>query len=163
MLQTGLPLQKVKDDLDSVLSAVQSKNKSLEEDLKREQQWYEEQKQLIDTLSRTQEEAKKQVEQVSNKRAFNEQQKKILQLKIYKKKLLTALGKFLEEHFPSPEKGGTNLLRILVDKSVSTPHEPYVPIDDSFWPPYLELLLRHGIAQRHPENPDRIRLEAFHE
>uniref|UniRef100_A0A8B9FNM6 Centromere protein K n=1 Tax=Amazona collaria TaxID=241587 RepID=A0A8B9FNM6_9PSIT len=132
----------LKDDLDSVLSAVQSKNKSLEEDLKR---------------------------------AFNEQQKKILQLKIYKKKLLTALGKFLEEHFPSPEKGGskkksqnsslflTSLTNILVDKSVSTPHEPYVPIDDSFWPPYLELLLRHGIAQRHPENPDRIRLEAFHE
>ncbi|KAM8985216.1 centromere protein K isoform 1-T1 [Ara ararauna] len=178
-------LQKVKDDLESVLSAVQLKNKNLEEDLKREQQWYEEQKQLIDTLSRTQEETKNQVEQVSNKsslntRAFHEQKKKILQLKIYKKKLLTVLEEFLEEHFPPPEKSGSaekknsqeepvvqlkplqDILEILIDKSVGTPHEPYVPIDDSFWPPYLELLLRHGIAQRHPENPDRMRLEAFH-
>ncbi|KAM9509816.1 centromere protein K isoform 2-T2 [Guaruba guarouba] len=177
-------LQKVKDDLESVLSAVQLKNKNLEEDLKREQQWYEEQKQLIDTLSRTQEETKNQVERVSNKslntRAFHEQKKKILQLKIYKKKLLTVLEEFLEEHFPPPEKGGSaekknsqeepvvqlkplqDILEILIDKSVGTPHEPYVPIDDSFWPPYLELLLRHGIAQRHPENPDRMRLEAFH-
>ncbi|XP_065518227.1 centromere protein K isoform X2 [Lathamus discolor] len=178
-------LQKVKDDLENVLSAVQIKNKNLEEDLKREQQWYEEQKQLIDTLSRTQEETKNQVEQVSNKsrmdtRAFHEQKKKILQLKAYKKKLLTALEEFLEEHFPPPEKGGSaektnsqeepvvelkslqDILEILVDKSVSTPHDPYVQIDDSFWPPYLELLLRHGIAQRHPVNPDRMRLETFH-
>ncbi|XP_057269553.1 centromere protein K, partial [Pezoporus wallicus] len=174
-------LEKVKDDLENVLSTVQVKNKSLEEDLKREQQWYEEQKQLVDSLSRTREETKRQVEQVSKKRAFHEQRKKILELKVYKKKLLTALEEFLEEHFPPPEKGGSagkknsqeepvvelkplqDILEILVDKLLSTPHEPYVTIDDSFWPPYLELLLRHGIVQRHPENPGRMRLEAFHE
>ncbi|XP_030907502.2 centromere protein K isoform X1 [Melopsittacus undulatus] len=179
-------LQKVKDDLENVLVLAQLKDKSLEEDLKREQQWYEEQKQLIDTLSRTQEETKKKVEQVSNKSslgttAFQEQKKKILQLKVYKKKILTALEEFLEEHFPPPEEDGRaegknsqeepivelkslpDILEILVNKLLRTPHEPYVPIDDSFWPPYLELLLRHGIALRHPENPNRIRLEAFHE
>ncbi|NWS45924.1 CENPK protein, partial [Probosciger aterrimus] len=166
-------LQNVKDDLEKVLSTVQLKNKNLEEELKREQQWYEEQKQLIDSLSRTQEETKKQVEQASNKRAFHEQKKKILELEIYKKKLLTALDKFLEEHFPSPEKNSyeepavelkslQDILEILVNKLMCTPHEPYVPIDDSFWPPYLELLLRHGIAQRHPEDPNRVRLEAFY-
>ncbi|XP_061198656.1 centromere protein K [Neopsephotus bourkii] len=173
-------LQEVKDDLENVLSSVQLKNKTLEEDLKREQKWYEEQKQLTDTLSITEEETRKQVEQVSKKRAFREQKMKISQLKVYKKKLLTALGEFLEEHFPSPEKGGSAekknsqeepvvelkplqvILEILIDKSMSTPHEPYISIDDSFWPPYMELLLRHGIAQRHPENPDKMRLENFH-
>ncbi|XP_010017364.1 PREDICTED: centromere protein K, partial [Nestor notabilis] len=98
---------KVKDDLEIVLSMIQSKNKNLEEELKREQQWYEEQKQLVDTLSRTEEETKNQVEQLSDKRAFHEQKKKILKLKTYKKELLTVLDEFLEEHFPLPEKGGS--------------------------------------------------------
>ncbi|XP_062468257.1 LOW QUALITY PROTEIN: centromere protein K [Pezoporus occidentalis] len=172
-------LEKVKDDLENVLSTVQLKNKSLEEELKREQQWYEEQKQLVDSLSRTQEKTKRQLEEVSKNRAFHEQ--KILELKVYKKKILTALEEFLEEHFPPPEKDGRaekknsqeepvvelkplhDILEILLKKFLNTPHEPYVTIDDSFWPPYLELLLRHGIAQRHPENPGRMRLEAFHE
>uniref|UniRef100_A0A8C0FTB6 Centromere protein K n=1 Tax=Bubo bubo TaxID=30461 RepID=A0A8C0FTB6_BUBBB len=140
-------LQKVKNHLEMVLSTVQSKNKQLEEDLKR---------------------------------AFNELQNKMLQLKIYKEELLNALGEFLAEHFPLPENGGSakkkgsseepsvelitlhEILEMLINKLMSTPHEPYVKINDSFWPPYIELLLRHGIALRHPEDTKRMRLEAFH-
>ncbi|KAF1537962.1 Centromere protein K, partial [Eudyptes schlegeli] len=173
-------LQKVKNDLEMVLSTVQSKNKQLEEDLKREQQWHEEQEQILDTLNGIEEETKTQVEQLSKKRAFHELQSKMLKLKIYKEELLNALGEFLEEHFPLPEKGGSakkknsseepavelitlhEILEILINKSMTTPHEPYVTINDSFWPPYIELLLRYGIALRHPEDPNRIRLEAFH-
>ncbi|KAF1405891.1 Centromere protein K, partial [Spheniscus humboldti] len=173
-------LQKVKNDLEMVLSTVQSKNKQLEEDLKREQQWHEEQEQILDTLNGIEEETKTQVEQLSKKRAFHELQNKMLKLKIYKEELLNALGEFLEEHFPLPEKGGSakkknyseepavelitlhEILEILINKSMTTPHEPYVTINDSFWPPYIELLLRYGIALRHPEDPNRIRLEAFH-
>ncbi|XP_076218315.1 centromere protein K [Aptenodytes patagonicus] len=177
-------LQKVKNDLEMVLSTVQSKNKQLEEDLKREQQWHEEQEQILDTLNGIEEETKTQVEQLSKKslniRAFHELQNKMLKLKIYKEELLNALGEFLEEHFPLPEKGGSakkknsseepavelitlhEILEILINKSMTTPHEPYVTISDSFWPPYIELLLRYGIALRHPEDPNRIRLEAFH-
>ncbi|XP_009270820.1 PREDICTED: centromere protein K [Aptenodytes forsteri] len=177
-------LQKVKNDLEMVLSTVQSKNKQLEEDLKREQQWHEEQEQILDTLNGIEEETKTQVEQLSKKslniRAFHEVLNKMLKLKIYKEELLNALGEFLEEHFPLPEKGGSTkkknsseepavelitlheILEILINKSMTTPHEPYVTISDSFWPPYIELLLRYGIALRHPEDPNRIRLEAFH-
>lgn len=104
----------------------------------------------------------------------------MLKIKIYKEELLNALGEFLEEHFPLPEKGGNakkknsseepavelitlrEILEILVHKLMSTPHEPYVTINDSFWPPYIELLLRYGIVLRHPEDPNRMRLEAFH-
>ncbi|XP_072715888.1 centromere protein K isoform X4 [Ciconia boyciana] len=177
-------LQKVKNDLEMVLSTVQSKNKQLEEDLKREQQWHKEQEQILDALNGIEGETKTQVEQLSKKslntRTFHELHNKMLKLKIYKEDLLNALGAFLEEHFPLPEKGGSakkenssekpavelitlhEILEILINKLMSTPHEPYVTINDSFWPPYIELLLRYGIALRHPEDPNRIRLEAFH-
>ncbi|NXH87895.1 CENPK protein, partial [Edolisoma coerulescens] len=173
-------LQKVKNDLEMVLSTVRSKNKKLEEDLKREQQWCEEQEQMLDTLSKTEEETKTQFEEPSTKRGFDELQNKIMKLKIYKKELLSALGEFLDEHFPLPEEGENTkkknssaepavelitiqeFLEILINKLMTTPHEPYVTINESFWPPYIELLLRCGMVLRHPEDPKRLRLEAFH-
>ncbi|KFP22653.1 Centromere protein K, partial [Egretta garzetta] len=169
-------LQKVKSDLEMVLSTVQSKNKQLEDDLKREQRWHKEQEQILDALNGIEEETKTQ-NKLPKKRAFQELQNKVLKLKLYKEELLNALGEFLEEHFPLPEKGGSAkknklvcsfpksyplVFQILINKLMSTPHEPYVTISDSFWPPYIELLLRYGVALRHPEDPDRIRLEAFH-
>ncbi|XP_052633068.1 centromere protein K isoform X1 [Harpia harpyja] len=173
-------LQKTKNDLEMVLSTVQSKNKQLEEDLKREQQWQEEQEQVVDALNRIEEEMKTQTEQLSRKRALQQLQNKMSKVKSYKEGLLNALGEFLGEHFPIPEKGGSTkkkksfekpavelitlheILEILIHKLMSTPHDPYVTINDSFWPPYIELLLRYGIALRHPEDPNRMRLEAFH-
>ncbi|NXV23074.1 CENPK protein, partial [Cepphus grylle] len=173
-------LQKVKNDLEMLLSTVKSKNKQLEKDLKREQQWHEEQEQILDALNGFEEEIKAQVQQVPKNGGFQELQNKMLELRMYREELLNALGKFLEEHFPLPEKGRSaekknssedpavelltlnEILEILINKLMNTPHEPYVTINDSFWPPYIELLLRYGIALRHPEDPDRMRLEAFH-
>ncbi|NWT55212.1 CENPK protein, partial [Erythrocercus mccallii] len=181
LLQLGKEeLQKVKNDLEMVLSTVQAKNRQLEEDLKREQQWYEEQKQMLDTLNKIEEEANTQVEQPSTEGEFDDLKNKILKLKTYKKELLNALGEFLDEHFPPPENGENaknknssaepavelitlkEILEILINKLMSTPHEPYITINESFWPPYIELLLRYGIALRHPEDPNRLRLQAFH-
>ncbi|KAM9263081.1 centromere protein K isoform 1-T1 [Morus bassanus] len=173
-------LQKVKNDLEMMLTAVQSKNKQLKEHLEREQQWHEEQQHILDVLNRIEEERRPQVEELSKKslniRALKELENKMLKLKQYKEELLNCLGEFLEENFPPPGNGGISkkknsskelitlheILEILINKSMSTPHEPYVIISDSFWPPYIELLLRYGIAMRHPEDPSRIRLEAFH-
>ncbi|KAM6188177.1 LOW QUALITY PROTEIN: centromere protein K-like [Sarcoramphus papa] len=180
LVALGKELQKVKNGLEMVLSTVQSKNKKIEEDLKREQQWHEEQEQILDALNGIEEEMKKQVVRFSEKRAFQELKNKMLKLRAYKEELLNALGEFLEEHFPFPEKGGSakkkknsseepavqlitlhEVLEILINKLMSTPHEPYLTIND-FWPPYIELLLRYGIALIHPEDPI-IRLEAFHQ
>ncbi|NXG80175.1 CENPK protein, partial [Baryphthengus martii] len=173
-------LQKVKNNLEMLLSTFQSKNKELDEDLKREQQWHEEQEQILDALNGIEEGSKTQFKQLPKERAFQELQNKMLKLKAFKEELLSALGKFLEEHFPLVEKAQSaqrknsseepavelitlhEILETLINKLMSTPHEPYVTIDDSFWPPYIELLLRYGIALRHPEDPNRIRLEAFH-
>ncbi|NWR94996.1 CENPK protein, partial [Furnarius figulus] len=170
-------LQKVKNDLEMTLSAVWSKNKQLEEDLKREQQWYGEQKEMINTLNRIEEETKPQAEHLYKTRGLEELHKKMLTLKAYREELVSALGEFLEKHYPVPQNGKNknfsaesdvellalqDILEMLVNKLISTPHEPYITIDESFWPPYIELLLRFGMALRHPEDPNRMRLEAFH-
>ncbi|XP_057899451.1 centromere protein K isoform X2 [Melospiza georgiana] len=144
-------LQKVKNDLEMVLSTIQSKNKRLEEDLK-----------SLKT------------------RELNELKNKLLKLETYKKELLSALGEFLDEHFPPPEEGENikkknssaetavelialqEILEVLINTIMTTPHEPYITINQSFWPPYVELLLRYGVALRHPEDPNRIRLQAYH-
>ncbi|NXL84165.1 CENPK protein, partial [Alectura lathami] len=163
-------LQNVKKDLEMVLAAVQLKNKKLKEDLEREQQWHEEQEQLLHAFNEIEEEMKNEVVSDSDKRAYQELKKQMWELREYKNKLMNTLGEFLEEHFPFPEKYGTEqlitiheILEILINQLMNIPHEPYVTVSDSFWPPYVELLLRSGIALRHPEDPSRIRLEAFHE
>ncbi|XP_013036056.1 centromere protein K isoform X1 [Anser cygnoides] len=176
-------LQKVKKDLEMVLSTVQSRNKKLKEDLEREQQWHDEQEKILDALKEIEKNMENEVVSHSKKRALQKLKDEILKVKAYKEELLNALGVFLEEHFPLPEEDGRakkkkkkkseepdaqlitlhEILEILINKLLRTPHEPYVTINDSFWPPYIELLLRWGIALRHPEDPDRIRLEAFHQ
>ncbi|XP_061475233.1 centromere protein K isoform X2 [Rhineura floridana] len=175
-------LQKLNHDLEMVLSTVHAKNTKLKQDLVREQQWLEEQQQLIDSLNQTEEEISNQVIQFSEKRAFQELKSKMLKIKAYKDKILNALGEFLEEHFPLPEDAGTakkkrrsseepdvqlitlhEVLESLIHKLINTPYDPYITITASVWSPYIELLLRYGIALRHPEDPHRIRLENFHQ
>ncbi|XP_019373335.1 PREDICTED: centromere protein K isoform X1 [Gavialis gangeticus] len=175
-------LQKVNHDLEMVLPIFKARNKKLKEDLKREQQWLEEQQQLVEALSVIEEEMKNQVVQFSEKRAFQELKIKMLKIKEYKEELLSALGEFLEEHFPLPEEDGSakkkkslakeptmelitlhEILESLINKLMTAPNDPYLTINDTFWPPYIELLLRYGIALRHPDDPKRIRLEAFHQ
>uniref|UniRef100_A0A8C3VRW8 Centromere protein K n=1 Tax=Catagonus wagneri TaxID=51154 RepID=A0A8C3VRW8_9CETA len=139
--------EKLRHDLELVLSTIQSKNENLKEDLER---------------------------------VFNELKTKMRNIKEYKEKLLATLGEFLEDHFPLPDRNVKKkkkntkestaqlitlheILEILLNRLFGVPHDPYVKISDSFWPPYIELLLRNGIALRHPEDPTRIRLEAFHQ
>ncbi|KAF4803072.1 hypothetical protein TURU_020387 [Turdus rufiventris] len=179
-------LQKAKDDLEMMLSAVLSKNKKLEEDLKREtiyllchfllfmlqreKQMYEEQKHILDTVTKIEEEPNTQVGPPSAEsleiRKSNEVRNKILKLKAFKKEILSAFIRFLDEHFTHTEEGENTknkypsaesaveliplkeILECLIDKVIATPHEPYLTISESFWPPYIELLLRYGIADR---------------
>ncbi|XP_053156790.1 centromere protein K [Hemicordylus capensis] len=174
-------LQRLGHDLAMMQSTVHSKNKKLKQDLTREQQWLEEQQQLIDCLNQTEEEISNQVVHFSEKRAFQELKSKMLKIKAYKEEILNALGEFLEEHFPLPDDRSTKkkrgssekpavqiitlheILESLIHKLINTSHDPYITISDSFWSPYIELLLRYGIALRHPEDPNRIRLENFHQ
>ncbi|XP_074241615.1 centromere protein K isoform X2 [Saimiri boliviensis] len=172
--------QKLRHDLEMVLSTMESKNEKLKEDLEREQRWLDEQQQIMESLNVLHDELKNKVETFSESRVFKELKTKLLNVKEYKEKLLSTLGEFLEGHFPLPDgsvkKKKKNIqestiqlitlhemLEILINRLFDVPHDPYVKISDSFWPPYVELLLRNGIALRHPEDPTRIRLEAFHQ
>ncbi|KAG3266604.1 centromere protein K isoform X1 [Ictidomys tridecemlineatus] len=172
--------QKLRHDLEMVLSTIQSKNEKLKEDLEREQQWLDEQQQIMESLNTLYSELKNQFVTFSETRIFSELKTKMLNIKAFKEKLLSTLGEFLEDHFPLPDgnvkKKKKNvqestkqlitlheILEILINRLFDVPHDPYVKISDSFWPPYIELLLRNGIALRHPEDPTRLRLEAFHQ
>ncbi|XP_027979688.1 centromere protein K isoform X2 [Eumetopias jubatus] len=174
--------QKLRHDLELVLSTMQSKNEKLKEDLEREQQWLDEQQQILESLNVLHNELKHQVVTFSESRVFDELKTKMHDIKEYKEKLLITLGEFLEDHFPLPDRNVKKkkkkknfqestaqlitlheMLEILLNRLFDVPHDPYVKISDSFWPPYIELLLRNGIALRHPEDPTRIRLEAFHQ
>ena len=52
--------------------------------------------------------------------------------------------------------------QVLMNKCTDDEPDPYITLDESFWPPYIELLLRCGIALRHPQACQRIRLVPFH-
>lgn len=172
--------QKLRHDLELVLSTIQSKNEKLKEDLEREQQWLDEQQHILESLNVLHSELKHHTVTVSESRIFNELKTKLRDTKEYKEKLLITLSEFLEDHFPLPDRNVKKkkkniqeptaqlislheILEILLNRLFDAPHDPYVKVSDSFWPPYVELLLRNGIALRHPEDPARIRLEAFHQ
>ena len=56
-----------------------------------------------------------------------------------------------------------SILEDLMNKSVDTPHDPYIQLDPKLhWQPYVQLLLRCGIAMRHPEEESKIKLTPFH-
>ncbi|XP_062068101.1 centromere protein K isoform X2 [Lepus europaeus] len=95
--------QKLQHDLEMVLSTIQSKNEKLKEDLQREQQWLDEQQQIMESLNVLHSELKNQVVTFSESRIFTELKTKMLNVKKYKKKLLITLGEFLEDHFPLPD------------------------------------------------------------
>ncbi|XP_072461200.1 centromere protein K isoform X2 [Notamacropus eugenii] len=173
-------LQKLDHDLKLLLSMIQSKNQKLQEDLRREQGWLDEQEELVASLSEICKELKKQVIPVSEKRTLLELKTKMTKIRRHREKLLTSLGEVLDKHFPFPEENGNKkrkrecqpnarlmtmheILEILINSLLHSPHDPYVKINDSFWPPYIELLLRSGIALRHQDDPSQIRLEAFHQ
>lgn len=40
--------------------------------------------------------------------------------------------------------------------------DPYVPISRRYWPAYIELLLRSGIAEKHPKDNRLMKLVSFH-
>ncbi|KAM7148409.1 centromere protein K isoform 2-T2 [Molossus nigricans] len=96
--------QKLRHDLELVLSTIQSRNEKLKEDLEREQQWLDEQQKIFGSLIVLHDELKQQIVTVSESRVFNELKTKLRDVKDYKEKLLITLSEFLEDHFPLPER-----------------------------------------------------------
>uniref|UniRef100_UPI00358E4048 centromere protein K n=1 Tax=Myxine glutinosa TaxID=7769 RepID=UPI00358E4048 len=123
----------------------------------------------------------------ANQRAQDEMNKKISKAKGYYDKLQKLLTQFVSDYYPQPprsiashranQKRSTlqssesgpqllsllEILQLLMNKILKCPHDPYILVDETFYPHYLETLLRYGIAVAHPDDPHKIRLESYHE
>lgn len=175
-------LQKLNSQLELVLSCSQAKRDTLRETLKSEQKWLEEKKEVLKAGTEHVVKQRLENERLSEHSVLQDTKKKIQKMKDYHDRLMETLVDVLAEHFPLPtqetnaDKKKKNIpqelnenlislnevLELLMNKTLETPHDPYVSIDETFWPPYTEMLLRHGIAQRHPEDCFKIRLETFY-
>ncbi|XP_051992940.1 centromere protein K [Xyrauchen texanus] len=174
-------LQTLNSQLKMVLSCSQAKLDALKEILKREQTWLAEKKEVLNAVSERVTTLRHENEKLSEHSILQDMKRKINNLKDYHSSLMETLSDMLAEHFPLPDPQGNgtkkkraavydadiNLISLseiiekLTNKTLETPHDPYVTTDDTFWPPYMEMLLRNGIAIRHPDDCNKIRLELF--
>lgn len=167
--------------LEETLQIIKGQRKQVEDDLKREeellQQHQEVQKSLQIKIGILEQE-KENVQGVTSQVKELERKKKSADA--YLVEITKKLGSFLAENFPLPSpdnlKGSKakvhldpnvryislqKLTEDLMNISYVRPHDPYIRIKESHWPPYIELLLRCGIAKRHPQDCNLIRLVAF--
>ena len=90
--------------------------------------------------------------------------------------LKTGIKKFLDQYYPAPERTAKDshlpplqslkqLLNDLIRVEAAAREDPtrdfsegYVKLNETHWPPYVELLVRAGVAEVHPEDSSRLRL-----
>ncbi|KAM6939548.1 centromere protein K [Xenentodon cancila] len=170
---------KLCSELEMVVSCCEAKRDKLRETKELEQRWLEEKKQVLKATSDHVEQLQREKATLSERNLLHDIKGKIQKMKAYQEQLMESLGEILEEHVPLPQNDAVTsrkkniaqeikdlislgeILEMLMNKALNAPHDPYVTIDDTFWPPYVEMLLRFGIAVRHQENNFKIRLETF--
>ncbi|XP_078384635.1 centromere protein K-like [Oculina patagonica] len=169
--------------LEETLEVIKGQRKEVEDELKREEEILKQHKEVNNSLCmkiNSLEQEKENVQGVTSQVKDLERQNKAAD--VYLVQTMKKLGSFLSTNFPLPSatdmKGNKNLARAplnpdiryislqqltedLMNMSYSRPHDPYITIVDTHWPPYIELLLRCGIAQRHPQDCNLIRLVPF--
>ncbi|KAM3864570.1 centromere protein K [Diretmus argenteus] len=168
-------------ELEMVVSCCEAKRDKLRETQKCEQKWLEERKEVFAAAAAHVERLKMDQEKLSEHSVLQDTMVKIQKMKRYQERLVEALGDILETHFPLPHNETNTskkkknipqnlnedllslneILELLMNKTLEAPHDPYVTVDETFWQPYVEVMLRYSIAVRHPENNLKIRLETF--
>ncbi|PVD25952.1 hypothetical protein C0Q70_13618 [Pomacea canaliculata] len=100
------------------------------------------------------------------------------------KLVMKRMAAFVSKHFPLPDQSQValtskhlrshhkktsletlplkDILLELMTKCVESPNDPYLVLDDRYWPAYVELLLRCHIILQHPDDDHRIKLVPFH-
>ncbi|XP_072025531.1 centromere protein K-like [Amphiura filiformis] len=170
-------LSKSNQELEQTLAFIQAQRKELEEDLTREKGVLEQHYEVKRTLQSKLEAAEDGTEtsRSSQEKELHQQRKSAAE---HQKKLMRNLAAFVSKHFPKPTEKTKQtadrehrskeymslleILEILMNKCMDSESDPYVAVDETCWPPYIELLLRCGIALRHPQDYKRIRLVPFH-
>jgi centromere protein K len=125
--------------------------------------------------------------QASGSSASNSQAK---ELGRKNKEIIVAMNQFLSQHYPrpTPEEGADadgkrtkqtgnisryleqpkelltmqDILEEMMNIAMTKPHAPYIALDDRYWPPYIELLVRWGIGMKHPQHSNQVKLCAYH-
>lgn len=182
LLQAGKEeMLKLCSELEMVASCYEAKRDKLRETKELEQKWLEQKNQVLIAASDHAERLRMEKETLSELSVLQDTKAKIQKMKVYQERLMESLGDVLEKHVPLPQNEPSanrkkknieleisedlislnEILEVLMNKVLNTPHDPYVTIDNTFWPPYVEMLLRYGIAVRHQENNFKIRLETF--
>ncbi|XP_041641525.1 centromere protein K isoform X2 [Cheilinus undulatus] len=182
LLQAGKDeMLKLCSELEMIVSCYEAKRDKLRETKELELKWLEEKKHMLIAASDHVEKLKNEKEKLSELSVWHDTKAKIQKMKVYEERLMESLGEVLEKHAPLPQNESSankkkknitselhedwislnEILELLMNKVLTTPHDPYVTIDGTFWPPYVEMLLRYGIAVRHQENNFKIRLETF--
>uniref|UniRef100_A0A8C5EN24 Centromere protein K n=1 Tax=Gouania willdenowi TaxID=441366 RepID=A0A8C5EN24_GOUWI len=179
-----LQIRKLCSQLEMVASCYEARRDKLLETKELELKWLEEKKQVLFAASDHFERLRDEKEKFSELSSLlfcsvlQDTKEKIQKMKSYQERLMESLGDLLEKHLPLPQNESssskkkkvkireslvnlTHFWDVLMNKVLNTPHDPYVTIDHTFWPPYIEMLLRYGIAVRHQENNFKIRLETF--
>ncbi|CAG5929011.1 unnamed protein product [Menidia menidia] len=181
LLQAGKEeMLKLCSELEMVVSCCEAKKDKLRETKELEQKWLEEKKQVHIAFKEHAVRLKMEKETLSEHNVLQDTKAKIQKMKDYQERLMESLGDVLEKHVPPPQNEASTgkkkntapevkedlvslceILEVLMNKALNTPHDPYVTLDSTFWPPYVEMLLRYGIAVRHQESNFKIRLETF--
>ncbi|KAM9856511.1 centromere protein K [Aulostomus maculatus] len=166
---------KLCSELEMIVSCSEAKRDKLRETKELEEKWLKEKKHVLAAANDHVKQLQTEKEKLSEHSVLQDMKTKIQKMKVYQERLMESLGNVLEKHVPPPQKESSSnkkkipedlislneILELLMNKVLNTAHDPYVTIDSTFWPPYIEMLLRHGIAVRHQENNFKIRLETF--
>ncbi|KAH3829284.1 hypothetical protein DPMN_131279 [Dreissena polymorpha] len=54
------------------------------------------------------------------------------------------------------------LVQMLISRCIDNPNDPYLELDHTCWPLYVELLLACGVTLLHPVDSNRLKLMPFH-
>lgn len=171
------------NQLEETLKIVKGQRKEIEQDLQREEEILKQHQEIDESLTAkiaSLEQARDAVNSASQTKDLEKQNEAA---DVYLLRTMKKLGSFLSANFPLPHpddfKGTKNQgIGVSMDPNVAyvslqqltedlmnmlyiKPSNPYIRIEQIHWPPYIELLLRCGVALRHPQDCNLIRLVAF--
>ncbi|ORX87537.1 hypothetical protein K493DRAFT_341477 [Basidiobolus meristosporus CBS 931.73] len=170
------------ESYERALPLLNQEQEELESKLSREKERLEEYHRMNETLLKRLDHLR-----ARNPYAVDEQapppgvQAEFLRFRKLNARVMIELMRFVESHFPpvrvykgkrvNSEETGTlgsvcslkAILEDLMNSAVTGVNDSYIQIDpDSCWEPYIELLVEGGIATRHPQQTNRLRLMEFH-
>jgi len=117
-------------------------------------------------------------ERRTNESELDSQRRRNDELRAENTKLKRALLKFLNKCYPRPNPESTRqnddressqmktlreIVQMLMNRYISTtnPKQRYIRLESDIWGPYIELLLRSGVAEKNPNDSTLIRLSDF--